>query len=176
MPLAAEDIEITLASQAERPLLAGMLQFYFYDFSEMEPPGSDSMELEANGQFGAYIGLDDYWRDPAHTPLIIRRRGAPAGFALLDAHSHSGGDLDRNMAEFFIMRKHRRGGVAATAVREILTRYPGRWEIAVAARNTGALAFWPRAIAATPGVRGLTTLEGDGVRWTGPIHAFTMRG
>ncbi|HEX4196491.1 MAG TPA: GNAT family N-acetyltransferase [Caulobacteraceae bacterium] len=176
MPLAAEDVEIAPATQAERPLIAGMLQFYFYDFSEMEPRGSDSMELEASGQFGAYLDLADYWRDPSRAPLIIRRRGRPAGFALLDASSHSGRTVDRNMAEFFVMRKHRRGGVAATAVREILARHPGRWEIAVAARNTGALAFWPRAIAATPGLRDLTTLEGDGVRWTGPIHAFTVAG
>jgi predicted acetyltransferase len=176
MPLAAKDIEISLASEAERPLLAGMLQFYFYDFSEMEPPGSEAMELEADGRFGAYPYLDEYWREPSRVPLIIRRRGPPAGFALLSGFSHSGRALDRNMAEFFVMRKHRRGGVAATAVREILTRYPGRWEIAVAARNTGALAFWPRAIAATPGVRDLTTLDGDGVQWTGPIHAFTMAG
>lgn len=43
-------------------------------------------------------------------------------------------------------------------------------------RNTGAKAFWPRAIAATPGVRDLTTLDGDGVLWTGPIHVFTVEG
>jgi predicted acetyltransferase len=176
MPLAAEEIEITLATEAERPLLAGMLQFYFYDFSEMEPAGSPSMELEGNGQFGAYPYLDNYWREPSHVPLIIRRRGSLAGFALLNGFSHSGRVVDRNMGEFFVMRKHRRGGVAATAVREILTRYPGRWEIAVAARNTGALAFWPRAIAAAPGVRDLTTVEGDGVLWTGPIHAFAVGG
>ncbi|HZC17089.1 MAG TPA: GNAT family N-acetyltransferase [Caulobacteraceae bacterium] len=168
------DVEITLATEAERPLLAGMLQFYFYDFSEFEPPGSDNMELEPNGQFGAYLYLDDYWLEPSRAPLIIRWRGRPAGFALLSDFSHSGRTIDRNMSEFFVMRKHRRGGVGSTAVREILTRYPGRWEIAIVQRNTGAKAFWPRAIAATPGVRDLTTFEGDGVRWTGPIHAFAV--
>ena len=55
-----------------------------------------------------------------------------------------------------------------------MSRYPGVWEIAVAERNTIARAFWPDAVAATPGVRELSTLEGDRVHWTGPILRFTV--
>ena len=76
------------------------------------------------------------------------------------------------MAEFFVVRKHRRRGVATEAVCKILARYPGDWEIAVAERNVAARAFWPRAIGAAPNVSRLVKLEGDGEHWRGPIWSF----
>jgi predicted acetyltransferase len=167
-------IEVTLAAKAERALIEGLLQFYVYDFSEMQPAGSEAFEPGANGLFPAYVPLESYWREPERIPLIIRRGGRPVGFALIDAATHSGLPADRNMAEFFVMRKHRRGGVASAAARDIFTRYPGSWELAILERNTGARAFWPAAVAATPGVRDLITLVGDGVRWTGPILRFVV--
>ena len=39
-------------------------------------------------------------------------------------------------------------------------------------RNAAAKAFWPRAIAAVPGVWDLERAEGDGVHWRGPIWTF----
>jgi hypothetical protein len=42
----------------------------------------------------------------------------------------------------------------------------------VVARNTGALAFWPGAIADAPNVSELVRHEGDGNHWTGPIFSF----
>ncbi|MBT9471461.1 MAG: GNAT family N-acetyltransferase [Pseudomonadota bacterium] len=173
--MASGQIDIEVAAAAERPLIEGLFQFYVYDFSELEPAGSEAFEPGADGLFAPYPYMDSYWSDETRTPLIIRRGGRPVGFALLNAVSHSGAAVDRNMAEFFVMRKHRRGGVASAAVRAILTRYPGRWEIAVAERNVAARAFWPRAVAATPGVRDLTTLQGDGEHWTGPILSFIVQ-
>ena len=165
-------VTIDLAQPSEQQMLAGMMQFYFYDFSEMEPDGSPNMEFDANGQFGGY-GLPEYWREPGRVPLISRRGGHHVGFALLNQHSHlDGGHVARNMAEFFVARKHRRHGVASVAVRLILAAYPGRWEVAVVARNKGGLAFWPRAIAAAPNVSELVRREGDGNHWIGPIWCF----
>jgi predicted acetyltransferase len=170
----ADDIEVTPAAEVERALIEGLLQFYIYDFSEMEPAASEIGEPGADGRFPAYVTVDGYWREPDRIPLIIRRGGRPVGFALINAVTHSGLPADRNMAEFFVMRKHRRAGVAGAAARDIFTRYPGRWELAILERNTGARAFWPAAVAATPGVSDLATLAGDGVRWTGPILRFTV--
>jgi predicted acetyltransferase len=167
------DVAIDRAKPEEQPLLAGMLQFYFYDFSEMEPDGSPDMEFDPQGQFGAYLYLPDYWREAGRIPLIIRRGGHPVGFALLNQHSHrDGAHVERNMAEFFVARKHRRHGVASQALRLILAAYPGRWEVAVVARNKGGLAFWPRAIEAAPNVSDIVRHEGDGQHWTGPIWSF----
>ena len=166
-------VTVDLAQASEQPLIAGLMQFYFYDFSEMEPDGSPDMELTAEGNFGDYDYLPEYWREAGRIPLIIRRGGHPAGFALLNQHSHrDGAHVERNMAEFFVARKHRRHGVASDAVRQILAAYPGRWEVAVVARNGAAQSFWPRAIAAAPNVSALIRHEGDGEHWRGPIWSF----
>ncbi len=171
---AADDIEVRTAAETERPLLEGLMQFYLYDFSELEPADSPEFELEANGLFKPYKHLGAYWREPGRIPLMISKRGLPVGFALLHDHSHSGMPVDHNMAEFFVVRKHRRGGVASAAVARILAAYPGRWEIAIVERNLGAQAFWPKAIAAAPGVRDLHPMTGDGVQWSGPIYRFVV--
>ena len=149
---------------------------YIYDFSELEPWDSERFEPGPDGRFEDYPELDRYGRDETRAALIIRRGHRPVGFALLNAVSHSGLPVDRSMAEFFVMRKHRRGGVASAAVRAILTRYPGVWELAIAERNSAARAFWPAAVAATPKVGDLTILAGDGVHWTGPILRFMVAG
>ena len=172
----AVPVTVDLARPSEQPLLEGLLQFYFYDFSEMEPDGSDAMEFDARGQFGLYEYLPEYWREEGRVPLVIRRGGKPVGFALLNRHSHrAGAEVERNMAEFFVARKHRRHGVASDAVRQILAAYPGRWEVAVVARNLAAQSFWPRAIAAAPNVTDLVRHEGDRRHWTGPIWSFLAR-
>ncbi|HVM99206.1 MAG TPA: GNAT family N-acetyltransferase [Caulobacteraceae bacterium] len=168
----SEAISVGVAQRGEQPLLEGLMQFYIYDFSELEPDGSDDLDFNAAGRFEPYPYLPDYWREADRLPLLIRRGGKPVGFALLNAHSHLGEPVDHNMAEFFVARKHRRHGVASEAVRQVLARYPGRWEVAVAARNKAALAFWPRAIAAAPNVSDLVRREGDGASWKGPIWTF----
>ena len=166
-------VTVRLAEPSERPLLEGLLQFYFYDFSEMEPDGSTAMEVLADGSFGAYPYLPAYWEEPGRIPLIIRLGEQPVGFALLSQHSHLNGEhVEHNMAEFFVLRKHRRHGVASRAFHAILAAYPGRWEVAVVARNSGALVYWPRAIAAAPNVSDIVRHEGDGQHWTGPIWSF----
>jgi len=166
------EIRIDVAAADEQPLLEGLMQFYIYDFSELEPDGSDALDFNAAGRFAPYPHLADYWREEGRVPLLIRRGAKPVGFALVNRLSHLGEPLDRNMAEFFIARKHRRHGVASEAVRQVLARYPGRWEVAVAQRNVGALKFWPGAIAAAPNVTDLARREGDGERWRGPVYTF----
>jgi predicted acetyltransferase len=172
----AQEVTVEPAGEDEQTMLAGMLQFYVYDFSEMQPPDSPEFELEPNGLFKPYVYLPEYWREPNRVPLIIRKGERPVGFALLNDHSHTGMPVDRNMAEFFVMRKHRRDRVASAAVQTILAAYPGRWEIAIIERNASAKAFWPSAIAKTPGVRDLHLMQGDGVEWSGPIYRFVVEG
>ena len=160
------------AAIAERPLIEGLFQLYAYDWSEMEPPASDAFEVDARGRFADYPDLDAYWREKDRWPLLIEIGGRIAGFALINTLSHRGAIIDRNMAEFFIVRKHRRRGAAASAVQAMLRAHPGRWEIAIAQRNTAARALWPKAIASAEQVSGLHAVEGDGTHWRGPIWCF----
>ena len=171
--MSAGDVTVNIAQPQEQRLIEGLLQFYSYDFSEMEPDGSADMDFDSlEGRFSGY-DVQAYWEEQGRVPLVIHRDGKPVGFALLNQHSHrDGGHVERNMAEFFVARKFRRRGVASEALRQILKSYPGQWEVAVVARNAGALAFWPRAIAAAPNVTDLVRHEGDGEHWRGPIWSF----
>ena len=163
---------MTPASAADRSLIEGLFQFYIYDFSEMEPAGSDDLSFNTEGLFEPYPYLPEYWTAEDRWPLLIRVDDQLAGFALINTVSHKGGLVERNMAEFFVARKYRGGEVAARALHQVLALHPGRWEVAVVARNARALTFWPRAIAAAATVRDIERLERDDEHWKGPIWTF----
>lgn len=165
-------VEVRPAALADKPLIEGLFQFYAYDFSELEPAGSREFAFDAEGRFESYPYMGAYWSEPDRWPLLIRVDGEAAGFALLNTHSHHGGQVERNMGEFFVARKFRRGGVGGEAVRQILAQHSGRWEVAIAERNLAAQAFWPRALRAAPNVRGMEETAGDGEHWRGPIWTF----
>jgi predicted acetyltransferase len=167
-----ETVSVRLAGDSERTSIERLSQFYIYDFSEMEPAGSNEMEFDEQGSYPSLPEIDSYWRVEGFRPLLIRVKDRLAGFALINTRSRHSGRVDHNMAEFFVARKHRRRGVAAEAVRQILALYSGHWEIAVAARNVAARAFWPCAIGAAPNVSELIQIEGDGEHWRGPIWSF----
>jgi predicted acetyltransferase len=167
------NVEVSRAARAERLALENMFQLYTHDFSEQwwdRPYG----ELEDNGRFGDDYPFDLYWEDEGHIPILLRLDGKLVGFALLDNHSHSGGALDRNMAEFFIVRKHRRGGVGTAAAHTIFSTYPGRWEAAVARRNTGALPFWRKTVASHPAVSAIEEVDVATAAWDGPVLRFSI--
>ena len=167
-----ETVSIRPAYARERRVIESLSQFYSYDFSEMEAACSSNLEFGDHGGYPPLPGIDSYWRIEGFRPLLIRVEQRLAGFSLINTSSHRGGRVEHNMAEFFVARKYRRRGVATEAVRQILNLYPGQWEIAVAKRNTAAMAFWPHAIAAAPNFSQLVRPEGDGEHWRGPIWSF----
>jgi len=168
---AGRQVSVTPAGEAERALIEGLFQFYLYDFSEMEPPEVSDLVFEEDGRYRPFPPLATYWTDSDRAALLIRVDGRPAGFALINSVSHKGGAVERNMGEFFVARKYRGDGIAAEALRQVLALHPGRWEVAVVARNSRAKAFWPRAIAAAS-VRDLVLEERDDAHWKGPIWSF----
>jgi len=166
-------IAIERATPAQRVALQNLLQLYIHDFSE-QWKDREGGELNEDGTFGDYP-LDAYWTDARHIPLLLRWDSRLVGFALLDDHSHGGAaELDRNMAEFFVARKHRRGGVGRAAAQAIFSAYPGRWEAAVARRNTGALAFWRDAVGTHPAVSEIEERDVSDHRWDGWILRFRV--
>jgi len=153
--------------------IAHMMQFYIHDFSEFWA-GQERGELEPDGRFADYP-LESYQGgDPRRVPLIFRKADRPVGFALLNEHTHSGLPADWSMAEFFIVRKHRRGGTGTSAAHQIFSAYPGQWDLAVARSNIGAHAFWARAIAAHPKVSALEELDRNDALWNGAIFRFRI--
>jgi predicted acetyltransferase len=154
-------------------VLANLFQLYIYDFTE-QWAGEARGELLEDGLFPPYPNLESYWSEPRREPLLIRADGHLAGFVLINDHSHSGQPLDFAIAEFFVVRKHRRGGVGRAAAFAAIRPRPGQWELAVARKNAGALAFW-RGVAAEASADGtLEERHQDDQRWNGQIIRFQV--
>jgi predicted acetyltransferase len=127
-------IEVFDATEGDRPVLRRLLELYRYDFSEF-----DGADVGPHGEFG-YRYLDHYWTEESRRPLLFKVDGAWAGFALVRV-----GDPN-DMAEFFILRKYRRGGVGRAAAVEVLRRFPGRWTVRQQLTNPNATTFWRAVI------------------------------
>jgi predicted acetyltransferase len=166
-------VAVTVARPAERDTLANLFQLYIHDFSE-HWAGTARGELDGDGRFPDDPHLDSYWREPDRIPLLLRVEGHLVGFALLNAVAHSGRPVERSMAEFFVVRKHRRSGVGTVAAQTVFGRYPGRWEVAVARRNTGALEFWRTTITRHPLATEVEESDVVNDAWDGTIFRFRI--
>ena len=138
-------------AEGERPLLQRLFELYLYDFSELE-----HADVDEEGWFvpSARDWLARYWSEPGKHALLLRVEGRPAGLALVDESSPLAGSGDRRfLGAFFVARAYRRRGYGAAAARAIFDRFPGRWQVLQIRANTGAQAFWRRAIAEYTGGR-----------------------
>ena len=165
-------VELEPAGPEARGTLEALFQFYTHDFSDFWA-GTDRGELGEDGRFPDYPYLDSYWTEARREPYLIRVDGHLGGFVLINDHSHAGLPLDFNVAEFFVVRKHRRGGVGRTAARAAIAGRPGQWELAVARKNVSALAFW-RGVAAELAAGAVDELDLDDERWNGAILRFMV--
>jgi predicted acetyltransferase len=150
------------ATPDDAALLANLLELYVHDLSEVfaVEPGPD-------GRFG-YPKLTLYWSEPERRfPFLIRTGGKVVGFALVTRGSPATDDPDVfDIAEFFVLRGHRRGGCGRRAAALLFERFPGRWIVRVSEGNLGALPFWGAVIAAyTRGEFTQSTREGSPYAW-----------
>jgi predicted acetyltransferase len=140
------EIEIVPAAPDQQPIVANLIELYAHDFSEFH-----DIELGDDGRFG-YPNLATYWSEANKHPFLVRIDGRLAGFALVKKGSEVTGDAAVwDMAEFFVVRKHRRSGNGTQIAHEVWRRFPGPWEIRVMHANEAARPFWARAIAAFTG-------------------------
>ncbi|SHF89943.1 Predicted acetyltransferase [Streptoalloteichus hindustanus] len=115
-------------------MLVNLMQFYLHDFSEIR-----EAELTPHGTF-VYNYLDYYFTETTREAYFIRADGHLAGFAL--ARGDVDDDGSWNVAEFFVVRRHRGRGVAREAARLLFARHPGEWTLSVDHNNERAGSFW----------------------------------
>ena len=138
----ADTITLAQATKQDRPVICQLIQLMHYDLSSIygEWIGRD-------GRY-AYRSLDVYWTEQDHHPYVIRRNGQLVGFALVTPRSPISGRAPCwFMYEFFVLQAQRRRGYGLHAVREILSRHRGNWEIAAIDKNEDAVSFWTTALA-----------------------------
>jgi predicted acetyltransferase len=140
-------IEVIPAAAEQEPALANLFQLYAHDFSEFL-----DLPLLSDGRFGGYKDLPLYWSEVGRHPFLVWVDGRLAGFVLVKKGSEfSSRNNVWDMAEFFVIRAHRRRGIGTQIAHEVWRRFPGTWEVRVMEANVSARRFWERAIAAFTG-------------------------
>lgn len=163
---APSDVQVLPIVASEGEVLRHLVDLYAYDFST-----SMGLDVEENGRF-AFGDLSPYWTEPLRHPFFVRSHGKLAGFALVHERSRlSGTEGIRDMAEFFILRKHRRRGVGEMAARAIFDRFSGSWEIRQRSSNVDATKFWRRIIERYTNGAFREVTWNDGT-WQGPVQFF----
>lgn len=168
---ASKDVSLDPATPAQAGLLANLLELYIHDLSEAFP----NVEIGADGRFG-YPKLPLYWSEPDRRfPFLIKHGARVAGFAFATRGSPVSEDPNTfDVAEFFVLRQHRRHGVGQQAAQLLWNHFPGKWTVRVSQGNRGAPDFWRRAVAhATNGTA--TEIERPGAPNPWLIFAFEIR-
>jgi predicted acetyltransferase len=130
-------VELTTVAEGDKPVLLNLMQFYCYDMSVLR-----GVDVTEHGQF-IYRYIDHYFLESDRDVLFVRHDGALAGFVMSRELSPG----EREVAEFFVMRRHRTFGVGSSAAEQLFALHPGRWVAAFDDANEEAAKFWPRVVA-----------------------------
>ena len=157
---------MTAAGAGDHDRLTALFGLYVYDFSEIL-----GLDVGEDGRFDV-PALERWWTEPGRHAFLIRVDAKLAGFALVAERSRL---TDRegvhDMAEFFVVRRHRRRGVGVHAAHSLFDRFRGPWEVRQRPENVEATAFWRRVVARYTGGR-FEDLVWDDERWRGPVQRF----
>ena len=133
------EVVLSAATAGDAALLSNLLELYIHDLSAAFP----NVELGSDGRFG-YKKLELYWSEPdRHFPFLIRWDSRVVGFALVTRGSPASDDPNVfDVAEFFVIRRHRRSGVGRRAAMLLWNRLPGSWIVRASEGVPGAVPFW----------------------------------
>ncbi len=141
---ASIDVELESVAEEDKTVLQHLLELCRHDYSEF-----DGNAVDPHGLFG-YKYLDHYWTEAGRYPYFIKVSGQIAGFALIrEMSERTATDPPYSVAEFFVLRGYRRGGVGKAAAQQLFDRFsPRRWIVGTIAQNTQARQFWRNVIGA----------------------------
>lgn len=129
-------IELKQVSEAEKEILANLLEKYNYEFSQY-----DKRKFGNDGLFG-YEYLPCYFTDDDRFAYFIMVDNELAGFALINKYPECDRPIDWSMAEFFVAYNFRRTGVATKAVDMIFDKHKGLWHIKYHKKNEASIVLW----------------------------------
>ena len=135
-------MDVTLVEATDMDIVLNLFTYYLYDMSEYTGwPVDERGHYPSEPQRGM---LEPYWQREDHFPFLIQVDGETAGFSMLRRFPAEPEWYD--VGQFFVLRKFKRQGVGQAAFDLSVSRFPGRWITRVLTNNTGALAFWEKAI------------------------------
>ncbi|SFX80320.1 GNAT family N-acetyltransferase (plasmid) [Streptomyces atratus] len=128
------DVSVRLADPADRPTLERLWLLFRHDMSEYSGVLPNPDGTFRSDRLHAALTRADW------APYLLTSDGSPAGLALV----RSLAGPTRVLSGFFVVRGVRRTGIGLRAVREVVARHPGPWEVAFQQGNATAVAFWRR--------------------------------
>jgi predicted acetyltransferase len=137
--MAGVSVRDSRRSREDRSWIEGIYRDYLNDLA----PHATGV-YPALGEFGHSVPDQVLGRfaDSHAQILTILFADKPVCFAMVHARASVAGLHSYAMAEFFIAAPWRRRGIGGEAVRLILDRFTGHWEITELLRNTAAVNFW----------------------------------
>jgi predicted acetyltransferase len=135
------DLAVRLADVSDRPVLERLWLMFRHDISEFggqlpNPDGSFRSER-----------LQAAFTDRDWAAYVLMRDDRPVGLAVVRGLA---GQV-RVLSSFFVVRAVRRTGIGSRAVREVVGRHPGAWEVPFQDNNLAAVRFWRRVAAEIAG-------------------------
>lgn len=155
-----EGFDVVRSDQSSDSTLRNLFEFYLHDLAEWF-----KFDQLPDGRYTE--STERYWQDGHHV-YLLHADGIPVGFALIGPADESlPGSSGMDMNEFFLVRRHRRGGVAKAFARHVWQLHPGPWLIRVYRANEPALPFWRKVISQhTAGNYVEETREKNGNPWS----------
>jgi predicted acetyltransferase len=143
-----------------------MLELYQYELSDIW-----HQDLDAQGKYGYDLSrYEEGTRFHAHVAL---EGGQYVGFALV-APAAVTQTVGWWMEQFFILKRHRRGGAGKMLALHVFNRHPGPWEVGEMPANLAAQAFW-RTIIAEVTAGEFTEVQITEGWWQGVVQRFHVR-
>jgi predicted acetyltransferase len=115
-------IDVVPVAVQEAGVLAQLYELYLYDFAERDGTGR---QVADDRRFGE-ADVERFLSMPERSAFLIRVDQKLAGFCMLKRGSRLAGDMGAmDVAEFFVLRNHRRQGVGQAAATLLWQQYPG---------------------------------------------------
>ena len=159
------DTSVLPIPASEKGLVRNLMQAYRHDLSEFDGASPDE-----SGSYGVGSYFDAYWTEPVRYPFKVLVGDVLAGFALVRELAPQ----TYCMAEFFILRRHRKSGVGREAAFALFRKFPGTWHVAEDEHNLPAQRFWRSIIDEHSG--GDFTEEWSESQPRGPKQVFVAGG
>ena len=134
-------VELKQVTIDEKEILRNLLEKYNYEFSQW-----DKRDVNELGLFG-YKYLDYYWSEDKRWAYFILVDNKLAGFAMVnDLPEVDDRENDFQMAEFFVLQKHRQSGVGRQAFCKVLDMHKGKLQLKRHPANIASVHFWDKVI------------------------------
>ncbi|MGW2088097.1 GNAT family N-acetyltransferase [Streptomyces sp. NPDC001880] len=128
------DVSVRLADPDDRPILERLWLLFRHDMSEYSGVLPNPDGTYRSDRLHAALTQADW------APYLLTSDASPVGLALVRSLTAP----TRVLNSFFVVRGVRRAGIGLRAVREVVAKHPGPWEVAFQQGNSTAVAFWRR--------------------------------